>query len=106
MKGNLKWKILLICILVGIAGWYLFPSTNFILTKQSFDELREEGIPDDILEKLGDLENKEYSSKNDLLADLEKKTIEEDHISLIVKHASFRKSRINLGLDLRGGVHL
>ena len=106
MKGDLKWKILLICILVGIAGWYLFPLTRFALTTQSFDELRKEGVSEEILNKLNDLENTEYTSKKDFLADLEEKAIEEEHISLIVEHASFRKSRINLGLDLRGGVHL
>jgi preprotein translocase subunit SecD len=106
LKGNLKWKILLICILVGIAGWYLFPSTRFALTTQSFDELREADIPDEILEKLNDLENTEYTSRKDFLADLEKKTIGERYIPLIVQYASFRKSHINLGLDLQGGVHL
>jgi len=106
LKDDLKWKIPLICVFILLSVWYLLPSEIFKLSEQSFEELRKEGVPADILDKLNDLKNKEYTSKKEFLADLEKNSIEKDHISLIVKHASERKGAINLGLDLQGGVHL
>jgi preprotein translocase subunit SecD len=106
VKGNFKWKIPLICLVIAFAGWHIYPATNFKLTDQSLEKLRQEGIQPDILTKLNELKDITYRSKQEFVADLENKAIETASIPLIVKHASVWKFPINLGLDLQGGLHL
>ncbi|MCP4347431.1 MAG: HAMP domain-containing protein [Desulfobacterales bacterium] len=65
---------------------------GFRLTEQSLDILADEGIPEDITDKLKDLVIEDGTSKE--LANVLKETLENDQVdykSLILKHAEFEK---------------
>lgn len=73
MRGNLKWKILLICILVGLAGWFLFQDRiNLGLDLQGGVHLVLEVWTEKFIEK------ELVRSKEGLSRDLEKEGIKVD----------------------------
>ena len=63
---------------------------SFKLTKQSFDNLRNESIPDNILENLEPLKDREFTSEDEFLNAVEKQIGKEQTVrykELILKHA-------------------
>jgi preprotein translocase subunit SecD len=106
LKGDLKWKIPVIVILMLICGWFLLPSTIYQITTQTIENFQQSDMPEADLTKLGNLENSEFDSKKVLRAELEQEGIGGDSVDAIVEQAATRQSPIVLGLDLQGGVHL
>lgn len=106
MKGDLKWKIPVIVVIVLLCAWFLQPTTDFKVTTQTIENLQQTDIPEEVLTKLSTLEGKDFSSKNDFVSALENQEIEQTHIATLAEQASVQRGPINLGLDLQGGVHL
>lgn len=77
----------------------------FKLTGQSLQNLKSEGVPDEVLKKLEELKDQKPEPKKKFLEIL-KKTIGEDHTdqfgSLILKHAAGGKNISGHGLKLEG----
>lgn len=104
MRGDLKWKIPAILVLVLICGWFLLPSTIYQVTRESIDGLT--NVPAADVEKLETIINTEYETKKALTDALEDEGIATESIAAIATHTAARRSPIVLGLDLQGGVHL
>lgn len=104
MKGDLKWKIPAIVILMLLCGWFLLPSTVYQITNKTVEELTD--VSDTDVTKLDNLGNTEFDSKKELIAALEQEGISSSAIPTIITQTATRKSPIVLGLDLQGGVHL
>ena len=71
----LTFRPLLVLVTIGLIFSSLFklPLENYWkLTEHSFEQLRVENVPEEILGGLGTLQNKEYTDKEKFLTDLEK----------------------------------
>jgi hypothetical protein len=71
----------------------LSPSVGFKITEQSLENLKSEGVPDDVLEKLQSLKNQEFIGEENFLDKLEETIGDEQTVkfkSSILKHAESR----------------
>ncbi|MBF0224665.1 MAG: hypothetical protein HQK76_04340 [Desulfobacterales bacterium] len=76
----------------------------FVLNEQILDKLREEGLPDDIINKIKELINNEFKTEKKFVAALKKILRKEDidtHQTLILKHTSKTIQTINFR-DIEG----
>ena len=67
-----------------------FTAVSFKITEQSLESLKSESVPDDVLEKLQSLKNKEFTGEENFLGILKKTIGDEKTVrfkSLILKHA-------------------
>ena len=115
--GNLQrlWKepLLLIAIIAIFYFLLLFVATPLFLvfktslislkiTEQSLETLKNEGIPDEILQNLKPLENQYFAKENEVLTAIEKKIGREQAVkykALILKHAA--EKQFNYFLNYR-----
>ncbi len=87
-------KFILIWLLLTIGLFAQQPTTidsaSFMLTSQSFDNLKSEGVPDSVISQLDSLKDIEFKSEGRFLTFL-KSRLEEEHFDLyksqILKHA-------------------
>ncbi|MDP8314402.1 MAG: phosphonate ABC transporter, permease protein PhnE [Candidatus Celaenobacter antarcticus] len=87
----------------GIASGIFDPSvTGYSLSSESINELKKDDLPPDVLNTLGGIQNRRYSTKKVFIHDLEKRlgeTTFQEYKSVILKSAEKNTELLNIALS-------
>jgi preprotein translocase subunit SecD len=113
---NLSWKIVLVFAVIIAAIIYLIPTlipAKITLTDQSLSNLRKDNVPNDIINQLKGLQNLNYKGEKELAQAVasvlpieQAQQYRRKVLQHAEKHTVWPHKKINLGLDLQGGMHL
>ena len=113
---NISWKVVMVIAVIVAAFIYLIPTVvpeRVKLSDQALSNLRKDGLPNSIINQLSNLKDMQYSSAKDFERNF-RSVLQgdqaEQYRSTILQHAEkqtvWPHKKINLGLDLQGGMHL